>query len=71
MIGRANKVQGLYVLSSHSFDSACAVTSNKTSAQLWHDRLGHPSVQRLVLLQPLLRCDFSILDRQSPCLCVL
>ena len=66
MIGMAERIQGLYVIRSTSFNSICSTITNKVSAATWHNRLGHPSIQRLDVLKSSLLCDVSKLNT-SPC----
>ena len=59
MIGKGEKLEGLYVLNSLSLGHDCALEQfsvpssiciNTITAQIWHNRLGHPSYQKLDVL---------------------
>ena len=59
MIGKGEKLEGLYVLNSLSLGHDCALEQfsvpssiciNTIIAQIWHNRLGHPSYQKLDVL---------------------
>ncbi|KAL5812533.1 hypothetical protein ACOSQ3_027483 [Xanthoceras sorbifolium] len=72
MIGRGDKVHGLYVLHKknlqmHTVNSVSVASINNISAHIWHNRLGHLSFKKLDSIKDKLQCDVSRLHRVEPC----
>lgn len=55
-IGEGHQVDGLYVIKP---EKLALTTTNETSTQLWHKRLGHPSARVLQHLNLSPICDFN------------
>lgn len=66
MIGKRRKVDGLYILDASSDSRTGSV--NQVSVNLWHSRLGHPSVRVMELLKDHLQYNVFQLDKCKSCL---
>lgn len=67
MIGKGDKISDLYILNVASLDNQIHASVNKASAQIWHNRLGHPSFKTLQPLKDQLQCDFPSSTCNNPC----
>jgi len=76
MIGKGNLLGGLYVLDGHSLrldsqdiDKTCTSVTvvNVISSHVWHSRLGHPSLKKLILLKDLLYFSHDHKKNDIPC----
>lgn len=66
MIGKGRKVDGLYMFDTSSIPHIASV--NQFSVDLWHNRLGHPSVIVMELLKDHLQYNVYQLDKCKSCL---
>ena len=69
MIGKGKRWNDLYILEAATLDATSPINFlvNKTSAQLWHDRLGHLFMQRLLILKNVLNFSDCNLASLSSC----
>lgn len=65
MIGKGNKIEGLFVLQNLLPDTAASV--NQIGFQIWHRRLGHPSMPVIKSLESVLPMNFTGSSTTVPC----
>lgn len=69
MIGKGERLQDLYILQMNTKikNTITPVSVNSISVQIWHNRLGHLSFQRLTDMQSQIPIDVSKCNNAQPC----